>query len=373
MVRPTRVRRLQIHRALQAAVLTIGIALVGTALSFAWHKDVTLVVGGTPESIRTTSTNVGELLRSEGVPLSVGLQVQPPPGTSLADGMTVIVSPPPGMPADAFRAAVGPSGVGVWVVEQPGPAPFGRTAPDPVQATAYAAGVGPSVVSVRAVVSGKVHDVATNAGTVGALLSAMGIQPDADDRVAPPPSTPLLPGMTVHYDSREVFGQRRITALPFAVHTRYSSALSPGTVQVVRAGAAGLAQQVVRVTVLNGRIVAQQVLSQTVLRAPTTQEVLSAPLAMSQGALAEPGTGATSQEGLATWYDPPWSGLTAAHPWLPFGTRVTVTDLDSGRSVTVVIDDRGPFAPGRVIDLSPEAFQRLQPLGHGVLHVVLDW
>ena len=79
---------------------------------------------------------------------------------------------------------------------------------------------------------------------------------------------------------------------------------------------------------------------------------------MYDGTLTEPGTGATTQRGEASWYDPPWSGLTAAHPWLPFGTLVTVTDRATGRSVTVVIDDRGPFAPGRIIDLSPEAFAR---------------
>ena len=373
MVRATRVRRLRIQRAAQATVLVAGIALAGTALSFAWHKDVTLVVGGTPESVRTTSSNVEGLLRSQGVPLSVGLQVVPPPGTALADGMTVVVSPPPGMPADAFRAAVGPQGVGVWVVEQPGATPFGKTVLAPGQATANAAGVGPSVVSVRAVVSGKVHDVSTNAGTVGALLSAMGIKPDADDRVAPSPSTPLLPGSSVRFDSREVFGQRRIEAIPFAVHTRYSSALAPGAASVVRRGAPGIGQRVVRVTVVNGVITSRVVLSRSVLRAPITEEVLAAPMGMSDGALAEPSTGATTQRGLATWYDPPWGGLTAAHPWLPFGTRVTVTDLETGRSVTVVIDDRGPFAPGRVIDLSPEAFTALSPLGHGVLHVALSW
>ena len=67
------------------------------------------------------------------------------------------------------------------------------------------------------------------------------------------------------------------------------------------------------------------------------------------------------------------SRMTAAHPWLPFGTRVTVTDVATGRSVTVVIDDRGPFGPGRIIDLSPEAFGALEPLGRGVLHVQLSW
>jgi rare lipoprotein A len=47
--------------------------------------------------------------------------------------------------------------------------------------------------------------------------------------------------------------------------------------------------------------------------------------------------------------------LTAAHPSLPFGTKVRVTNRHSGRSVIVRINDRGPFVKGRVIDLSPAA------------------
>ncbi|TMK83342.1 MAG: septal ring lytic transglycosylase RlpA family lipoprotein, partial [Actinobacteria bacterium] len=66
------------------------------------------------------------------------------------------------------------------------------------------------------------------------------------------------------------------------------------------------------------------------------------------------------------------SGLTAASPWLPFGTRVTVTNLANGRSVAVVINDRGPFG-GRIIDLSQEAFSRIAPLGAGVCQVRIAW
>jgi rare lipoprotein A len=47
------------------------------------------------------------------------------------------------------------------------------------------------------------------------------------------------------------------------------------------------------------------------------------------------------------------SGLTAAHRTLPFGTLVRVTNDRTGRSVVVRINDRGPFVPGRVIDLTP--------------------
>jgi rare lipoprotein A len=47
--------------------------------------------------------------------------------------------------------------------------------------------------------------------------------------------------------------------------------------------------------------------------------------------------------------------MTAAHRTLPFGTKVTVTNNRTGRSVVVRINDRGPFVRGRVIDLSPAA------------------
>jgi rare lipoprotein A (peptidoglycan hydrolase) len=60
--------------------------------------------------------------------------------------------------------------------------------------------------------------------------------------------------------------------------------------------------------------------------------------------------------GVATYYYNPWhGGLIAAHPSLPFGIRVRVYNLDNGREVTVVIVDRGPFARGRIIDISTVA------------------
>jgi peptidoglycan lytic transglycosylase len=81
---------------------------------------------------------------------------------------------------------------------------------------------------------------------------------------------------------------------------------------------------------------------------------------------------ADSTVGEAVWYDPPWSGFTAAHPWLPFGSKVTVTNLATGASVTVVVNDRGPFG-GRDIDLSREAFAQIASLSQGVCRVRLAW
>jgi rare lipoprotein A (peptidoglycan hydrolase) len=64
--------------------------------------------------------------------------------------------------------------------------------------------------------------------------------------------------------------------------------------------------------------------------------------------------------------------LTAAHRTLPFGTRVRVTSVDTGRSVTVRINDRGPFVRGRTIDVSRAAAQSLGIVDRGVGKVKLD-
>ena len=373
MIRPTRVRRLRRRRALKATIVVVGMTASVLIVSSAWAKDVTLVIDGHAQQVHTRSGSVGDLLTDQGVPLSIGLQVQPPASTTLADGMTVVVSPPPGVPADGFDAAVSPAGVGVWVVERPDAGPFGKADPATEEASTFAAGVGPSGVTVRAVVSGKVHDVSTNAGTTEALLTAMGIQPDADDRVVPSPSTPLYDGMTVRFDSIRTVMRRLMTPVPFPVRTDYTSAWTPGRLEVLQQGATGVAQTAISSRIVNGRVVSSTILQRTVVVPPVAERRRSAPWSMYDGTLTEPGTGATTQRGEASWYDPPWSGLTAAHPWLPFGTLVTVTDRATGRSVTVVIDDRGPFGPGRIIDLSPEAFAQLAPIGRGVLDVELDW
>jgi len=64
--------------------------------------------------------------------------------------------------------------------------------------------------------------------------------------------------------------------------------------------------------------------------------------------------------------------LTAAHPTLPFGTRLRVTDVKTGRSVTVRVNDRGPYVPGRIVDVSHSAAQSLGMIGKGVANVRLD-
>ena len=64
--------------------------------------------------------------------------------------------------------------------------------------------------------------------------------------------------------------------------------------------------------------------------------------------------------------------MTAAHPTLPFGTKLRVTDVASGKSVTVRVNDRGPYVQGRVVDVSYSAANALGMVGKGVANVKLD-
>ncbi|HJU63609.1 MAG TPA: septal ring lytic transglycosylase RlpA family protein [Candidatus Binatia bacterium] len=93
----------------------------------------------------------------------------------------------------------------------------------------------------------------------------------------------------------------------------------------------------------------------------------------------------TSQTGIASWYGPGFHGkatasgvvydqndLTAAHQTLPLGTRVMVTNLESGSSTEVTINDRGPFVQGRIIDLSFAAGKALGMIGPGTVPVRVE-
>lgn len=91
------------------------------------------------------------------------------------------------------------------------------------------------------------------------------------------------------------------------------------------------------------------------------------------------------QIGEASWYGPGFHGkltstgevynqhsLTAAHRTLPAGSKVRVTNLDNGKSVTVKINDRGPYIKGRILDLSRKAAKALGIVDKGKAEVKIE-
>src|ERR1051326_2868159 len=98
----------------------------------------------------------------------------------------------------------------------------------------------------------------------------------------------------------------------------------------------------------------------------------------------KPGT-IIEQQGVASWYGRHWRGrktangqrfderlLTAASLSLPFMSRARVTNLQNGRSVDVVVNDRGPYVAGRIMDLSARAALLLGMTQTGVAHVAIS-
>jgi rare lipoprotein A len=98
-----------------------------------------------------------------------------------------------------------------------------------------------------------------------------------------------------------------------------------------------------------------------------------------------PGSVLSSAQGMASWYGPGFDGnytasgevfnqnaMTAAHPSLPMGTKVRVTNLDTGRTVLVRINDRGPYHGGRILDLSAGAARVIGVMDSGVAPIRLE-
>jgi len=119
--------------------------------------------------------------------------------------------------------------------------------------------------------------------------------------------------------------------------------------------------------------------------APAPAAAVPAPSALAAAPSAPATAGSDAMEGLAAYYSNRLDGrktasgqvfdqnaLTGAHPTLPFGTKVKVTNTKNGRSVVVRINDRGPTQPGRVIDLSRAAAGKLGMLRAGLVPVKLE-
>jgi hypothetical protein len=211
--------------------------------------------------------------------------------------------------------------------------------------------------------------VLTNAATVEELLGALGVEVDGNDLVRPSWRTPLSPGMGLRVIRVRRALESSLEPVPFRTLIRRSRDLDPGELLVVREGRRGRAVSTYRVVYRNGRVVHRTLVSQVLLTAPVHEVVVEG----------EPGRASAPHRhvayGEASWYGfCRVEGMYAAHRTLPFGTRVTVTNLDNGRSVTVVINDRGPFGvPGRIIDLCEPAFAAIAPLEQGVARVRLSW
>jgi resuscitation-promoting factor RpfB len=349
--------------------LLLGLVLVGTtagASVLRLSKEVTLVIDGRPRTVGTMATSVADLLEQQEIEVGRHDRVMPHPDAELADGMAVRVF-------FAKEISLLLNGVErtVWVtgdknvrdVLEKVNVRAGRHAYlEPARGATVEDGdviVYEPAVDIALVVGGKARQVITNAQDVGLLLSELGVRLDQDDIVEPRIRTPLEAGMEVRVIrvvEREVVEEAPIA---YPTEVKKTGELMLGIRRIAQEGAPGSLRKTFEVRLEDGREVDRRLLGVDTVREPVPRIILE-------------GTRPPHvQTGVASWYRR--AGMVAAHQSLPFGTQVKVTNLATGRSVVVVINDRGPFIGGRIIDLSDDAYAQLAHLGSGTISVRIAW
>ena len=337
-------------------LLTLSLA-AGSAAYLGAEGRVTLADRGPAWSITNSAPAESAALVRMG--RTVGANERAPnqaPGTSAEapDAVQAAAGPPGVTPTDTSPVPPGVTLTGTPPVPPP-PSPDGTVT------------TGPSVsVTVMVLHDGTSTTTSSTAPTVGALLQQMGLRISTLDRVTPS-LIAALPGVAVVRIVRVAqTTERQNIDVPFKTTIKQSDKVELGDESTAQTGANGLTQKLFRKTFQDGKLVSTVLASTQVVRPPRDEVKLIG--------VHQPSCGCQggSASGLATWYS--IGGLTSASTTLPFGTVVKVTNTANGRSVNVVIRDRGPYAgPDRIIDLSPTAFSQIGGLGTGILSVQLQW
>lgn len=345
------------------------------------RMTVILTVETDTRTVSTSAPTVGHLLAEERVSVFPSDIVRPPVAAPVIDGLRVEVkrSRSIGVTLDgqrSTRVTVARTvrelldGAGIDVPE--------GSVLDPPLRTPIVEGLEvklrrPSAVTLR-------HDAAeevvvTTAPTVRQLLSERGISWKAEDVIEP--------GLTILPEHRLVVTVSRSGTHEYTVREKVpppllvtEDASRPRDQEIVVApGKEGFIERLYRTVVVDGAIKSRSVVRETVLEEPEPRSIVRGtkwtPLGAPDPLPGEEIPDVPVQEGSASWYHR--AGMTAAHRTLPFGTLVKVTNLATGASVYVTIDDRGPYVEGRVIDLSDGAYTALAALESGVINVRIEW
>ena len=356
-VRPTRVRRLRIHRAIQAIDVRRRLArCCRAACGSRLRTHVTLVVDGRAEAISTNSSNVRRAAAGRGLTLDAGVRVAAAAGDRARrrhDRGGESGAAAPGVRDRSLRMPTRlpePTDVGVWVVE--------RTSCGPVAGIAAELDEAP----VSAPTSEPLRSCPCEPSWRGRCTTSRPTRARPGNSSRPWGSSPTLMTASVHHpappfdvdDDPRRPGRRSSTRVVRRAdpvrraHGLLRRSCVPGHVDGSwMPGVRGARSTTERVTV-----------GQRPDRASAWCSAAGSPARpVDERRLLGPEPSAAvprGPDGQRRRARPAWRRGTTRRgrasrppsPWLPFGTQVTVTDVATGRSVIVVINDRGPFSPG---------------------------
>jgi len=229
---------------------------------------------------------------------------------------------------------------------------------------------GEEIVVVQPVEVTLVHDgisqaVVTNELTAGALLRRLGVTLGPADRVEPSIIVYPAAGSAIKVVRVKEIVEKVQSKIAFNRGTEKTELLDLGIQKIKSSGVEGIRTKSYRVLYEDGKARQRTLLKNEVTKPPVDEVTLIG----TRRPVLKAAT--RDQSGKASWYS--IAGLTAAHRTLPFGTIVRVTNLANGKQVTVTIRDRGPYADGRIIDLSDNAFKEIAALSTGVINVKIEW
>ncbi|MFZ4516473.1 MAG: ubiquitin-like domain-containing protein [Acidimicrobiia bacterium] len=374
--RNARLQQRRRHLALVSMIVAGALVVTGglMALMRAGVRDVRLQLDGIETAARTRSSTVGEFLRERGVVLGADDRSVPPHSAALASGMRIEVrrATDAALDVDGQTRTIRTTARSLAELraEQNIAAEFVAVSATPeLNFGAPIAFRSPRSVTVT--VDGSTTRLDTTALTPRELFPMMGIVLGGRDEVTPGLDTQLVSGAEVAVVRLADDQRTEVRAIPFTTQQRPDPSLAPGQTRVIQEGQAGSQRLTFRQLIRNGRVASEQLISTVTIQAPRSR--ILAVGRTGQVAAAAPARGASqgSESGQATWYA--YTPGTCAHKTLPKGTVVTVINLATGASTTCVVADRGPYADGRIIDLTPSVFSRLAPLSTGVIDVRIEW
>lgn len=214
---------------------------------------------------------------------------------------------------------------------------------------------------VTILADGKRETVPVLATTVEDVLTEAHVTLDDDDIVEPARNIFAAEELVVTVTRVKIEEVSVEKSVAFSAKTGEDETLSWRKTIVTQKGEKGVDRLVYRVSSHDGKEVNRKLIRTERIKEPVTEIV-------TQGTYVKLGK---SHTGGASWYA--FTGtMAAANPWLPKGSYVKVTNLENGKSVIVVINDRGPFVPGRIIDLDKVAFAKIASVGAGVITVKME-
>lgn len=396
------------------AAVAGGVALTiagGVAVAVAMHKnEVTLSVDGVPHTVSVREDTVGKVLEVDGITIGEHDVVSPAVDTKVTNGMEVSV-----LYGRQLQLTVDGEASSPWTTArtvEDALTQLNLNDPASKLSTDRSTAIGrdgltfsidtPKTVTVD--VAGTPTELRV-AGNVGDALTAAQVTPDEDDIVTPAADTALADGLGISYTNVEQRTTTKEVSVPFEKKEEKSEELEKGKTKVSQEGSEGVKTETYAEVYHNGTLVSSTLQSEEVTKEPVTEvtkvgtkeaksdssssdsSAKSGSESDSKKSKSDSGSGsdssslspATGSSCPASYY---WEGqktasgeqfnpndLTAAHKTLPLGSKVKVTNPSNGKTVVVRINDRGPYAGNRCLDLSKAAMEAIGGTSAGVITV----